>query len=64
MLILTRRVSESLVIQGDIVVTCLGIKGNQVRLGVQAPPQVIVDREEIHVRRQAEAEAIREAANG
>lgn len=54
MLILTRRVGESLVIDDDVTVTVLGVKGNQVRLGVQAPPDVQVHREEIYQRIQNE----------
>ena len=47
MLILTRRVGETVMIGEDIVVTVLGIKGNQVRIGVQAPKSVAVHREEL-----------------
>lgn len=47
MLILTRRVGETLVIGDDIKVTVLGVKGNQVRIGVEAPKDTRVDREEI-----------------
>lgn len=47
MLILTRRVGETVVIGDDIVVTVLGVKGNQVRIGVKAPRDVAVHREEI-----------------
>ena len=47
MLILTRRVGETVVIGEDIVVTVLGIKGKQVRIGVQAPKNVAVHREEL-----------------
>lgn len=54
MLILTRRVGETLMIGDDIKVTVLGVKGNQVRIGVDAPRDVTVDREEIHLRRVAE----------
>lgn len=51
MLILTRRSAESLVIgDGEITVTVLGVKGNQVRLGVSAPKEVAVHREEIYQR--------------
>ena len=47
MLILTRRPNETLMIGGEITVTVLGVKGNQVRLGVNAPRNVAVHREEI-----------------
>ena len=50
MLILTRRVGETVVIGDDVDVTVLGVKGNQVRLGVKAPREVSVHREEIYKR--------------
>jgi carbon storage regulator len=56
MLILTRRIGESLIIGNDVVVNVLGVKGNQVRIGVDAPKHVSVHREEIYDRIQAEKE--------
>ena len=56
MLILTRRMGETVVIGDDVTVTVLGVKGNQVRLGVNAPKQVAVHREEIYERIQREQE--------
>ena len=67
MLILTRRVGETVVIGDDVTVTVLGVKGNQVRLGVNAPREVAVHREEIfeRIRReQTEDESAPRYVNG
>ena len=56
MLILTRRVGETLMIGDDVSVTVLEVKGNQVRIGVNAPREVEVHREEIYARIKADEE--------
>jgi carbon storage regulator len=62
MLILTRRVGETIVIGDDVIITVLGIKGNQVRIGINAPKDVSVHREEIYQRIQQEKNTTTSAA--
>ncbi|MGB5438921.1 MAG: carbon storage regulator CsrA [Gammaproteobacteria bacterium] len=57
MLILTRRVGETLMVGDEVTVTVLGVKGNQVRIGVNAPRDVAVHREEIYERIKHEKDA-------
>jgi carbon storage regulator len=64
MLILTRRVGETLVIGDEVTVTVLGVRGNQVRLGVNAPKEVAVHREEIYQRIQMEKGGEKAPAGG
>ena len=64
MLILTRRVGETLMIGDEVTVTVLGVKGNQVRIGVNAPKTVAVHREEIYERIKLEQDGVQsDAAN-
>lgn len=51
MLVLTRRAGEEIVIDGNIHLTIVSIRGDRVRVGIAAPPSVLVDRQEVHQRR-------------
>lgn len=64
MLILTRRVGETVMIGNDVTVTVLGVKGNQVRVGISAPKSVAVHREEIHERIKREQQGEGEEVDG
>jgi len=62
MLILTRRVGETVMIGDDVTITVLGVKGNQVRVGINAPKHVAVHREEIYerIKREQQSEGVSE----
>ncbi len=61
MLVLTRRVGEKLIIGENVTVTILGVKGNQIRIGIDAPRDISVNREEIHQRILKEREELNSA---
>ncbi len=56
MLVLSRKVGEKIVIDGSLKIIIVAVDGNNVRLGITAPPEIIIDREEIHRRRMEFAE--------
>ncbi|MEN8205066.1 MAG: carbon storage regulator CsrA [Pseudomonadota bacterium] len=56
MLVLTRRVNETLMIGNEVTVTVLGVNGNQVRIGINAPKEVAVHREEVYERIKAQVD--------
>lgn len=66
MLILTRRIGETLIIGDDVKVTVLGVRGHQVRLGVDAPKSVSVHREEIYqrIQKEVDGELVSDEVNG
>jgi len=58
MLILTRRAGESIMVGDEVTITVLGINGNQIRIGIDAPREITVHRKEVYERIQAEAEEV------
>ena len=58
MLILTRRVGETIMVGDEVTVTVLGVNGNQIRIGIHAPREIAVHRKEVYERIQAEAEEV------
>lgn len=58
MLILTRKIGDKIIIEDNIIITVLGTKNAQVRLGIEAPKEISVDREEVYQRKRAEKELV------
>jgi len=58
MLILTRRAGESIMVGDEVTITVLGINGNQIRIGIDAPRQITVHRKEVYERIKVEAEEV------
>jgi carbon storage regulator len=58
MLILTRRVGETIMVGDEVTVTVLGVNGNQIRIGIHAPREIAVHRKEVYERIQAESEEV------
>ena len=58
MLILTRRVGETIMVGDEVTITVLGVNGNQIRIGIHAPREIAVHRKEVYERIQAESEEI------
>jgi carbon storage regulator len=57
MLILTRRPQETIRVGDQVTITVLGVEGNKVRFGIDAPRHIVVDREEVHERKQRDAQS-------
>ena len=64
MLILSRKVGERILIDGHIVVTVVEVQGKRVRLGIEAPPEVIIHREEVHRGKMIEEMGMRAISGG
>ena len=58
MLILTRRVGETIMVGDEVTITVLGVNGNQIRIGIEAPREITVHRKEVYERIKAEAEEV------
>lgn len=54
MLVLTRKIGEAVIVSDNIVIKLLGIRGQQIRLGIEAPESIVVDREEVYMKKKAQ----------